>query len=181
MKDWEKPPFSLAKPWTYFFQTSRRYYTGEVLSHVLAFVRSWEKWKSVCKQLDKVGGAFYDLLIERRLVHASLTGGQQTTTASTPGETFRNVQESEFSILSLRSCSFVTYGGYLGRSTKNSHDVKPVDVCCVLFGGSEPFILRPAGDYFTLVDWAYIHGAVKGEFIDRLEAGELEERIFIIR
>lgn len=39
------------------------------------------------------------------------------------------------------------------------------DLCCILFGASVPFILRPVGSQCRLVGEAYIHGAMHGEVV----------------
>lgn len=55
------------------------------------------------------------------------------------------------------------------------------DVICIVFGCSVPLVLRPVGDYFTLVGDCYVHGFMQGEAIALLESGKVVEETFDLR
>ncbi|KIW84539.1 hypothetical protein Z517_03789 [Fonsecaea pedrosoi CBS 271.37] len=58
----------------------------------------------------------------------------------------------------------------------------PGDICCVLFGGTVPFVLRRTQreGYFKLVGEAYLHGVMRGESLHLSTAKCREEQTFII-
>jgi hypothetical protein len=59
-----------------------------------------------------------------------------------------------------------------GRMGLVARHAKEGDVVAVLTGGRVPMILRPSGDFFTVVGDAYVHGIMDGEAIQ--DAGELD-------
>lgn len=85
---------------------------------------------------------------------------------------------------------FITQNGYVGLAPGKA---QPGDKVCVLFGGNNPFLLRPVknesnGDVesqeneeYILVGEAYVHGLMHGEAIEALEQGKYERRSFILR
>lgn len=54
------------------------------------------------------------------------------------------------------------------------------DVICVMYGGKLPFVLRPWGSRYLLVGECYIHGLVRCEARQMLDAGEAVEKTFQI-
>ncbi|KAG5820150.1 hypothetical protein H9Q71_000688 [Fusarium xylarioides] len=54
------------------------------------------------------------------------------------------------------------------------------DMVCVLFGCKVPFCLRRVGERYLLVGECYVHGLMKGEAMDMLAGGEVEEEVFNI-
>jgi hypothetical protein len=58
----------------------------------------------------------------------------------------------------------VSASGYVGLAPSST---EPGDVLCLIYGGSTPFVLRPAGDgtYF-LVGETYVYGVMDGEGMD---------------
>lgn len=74
---------------------------------------------------------------------------------------------------------FSTKSGRLGLGPSG---LKEGDICCVLFGASVPFILRPIGSVYKLVGEAYIFGVMKGEaVVDWMLGGRYEEQTFDIQ
>lgn len=67
----------------------------------------------------------------------------------------------------------VGYGVGNGRLEKG-------DQLCVLFGCSEPVILRPVYDHHILIGHAYVHGYMDGEAVRGVEAGKEEPVDFFI-
>jgi hypothetical protein len=61
---------------------------------------------------------------------------------------------------------------------------KPGDVCCVLFGGRSPFVLRPEvtgdGEVYRLAGECFIQGLMHGEAIDLLNKKELQQETLVI-
>jgi hypothetical protein len=49
--------------------------------------------------------------------------------------------------------------------------LRPGDICCILFGGHTPFILRRTGSTYRLVGAAYIRKVMQGEAVVDLELG----------
>jgi hypothetical protein len=61
----------------------------------------------------------------------------------------------------MGGCSlFTTDTNYIGRA---AHNVQEGDVAAVIFGCPRPAILRPFGDAYKLVTFAWIHGVMNGE------------------
>jgi hypothetical protein len=73
---------------------------------------------------------------------------------------------------------FMTKEGYFGLGPDL---VEPGDVCCLLFGGSVPFVLRQIEQQFVLIGETYIQGVMDGEIMDLWQEGTLQERRFEIR
>ncbi|KAF5713019.1 heterokaryon incompatibility protein het-6 [Fusarium globosum] len=74
-------------------------------------------------------------------------------------------------------------GRVFARSKKGYYVLGPSaleagDVVCVFFGCKVPFCLRRAGERYLLVGECYVHGLMKGEAMDMLTGGEVEEQIF---
>jgi hypothetical protein len=75
-----------------------------------------------------------------------------------------------------------------GRFGLAPHCSRTGDACCVLYGGSVPFLLRSGQGYgkdaaspkVRLVGETYVHGLMLGEAIDMLERGEATEHTFRI-
>jgi hypothetical protein len=61
---------------------------------------------------------------------------------------------------------FISSQGYIGLAPSGT---RVGDHLCLLLGASVPFILRRAGDRFSLVGSVYCHGFMKGEVFKRLQ------------
>jgi len=72
---------------------------------------------------------------------------------------------------------FVTQKGYLGLGPAV---LEEDDLCCVLYGAKMPFILRRSGDHYLFLGQSYIHGIMRGEAMEMLRNGELQEEAFNI-
>ena len=59
---------------------------------------------------------------------------------------------------------FTTENGYIGSSSSAS--VAEGDVVCLLLGSKLPAILRPQGDKYQLISFAYVHGIMNGKFVE---------------
>lgn len=69
-------------------------------------------------------------------------------------------------------------GGFLGMGVNL---VEPGDQVVILFGGRMPFVLRPVGNLWRLVDVCFVHGIMQGEAIEHWQQGiEYEETDFDI-
>lgn len=55
---------------------------------------------------------------------------------------------------------------------------QPGDIICVLFGGNNPFVLRPTDNHYALVGECYVYGLMDGEAVEKLKTGELTEKWF---
>ncbi|KAJ3534133.1 hypothetical protein NM208_g1039 [Fusarium decemcellulare] len=75
---------------------------------------------------------------------------------------------------------FITQTGYMGIGPPC---MEPKDIICALFGGSTPYVIRPAsteGEYL-FVGECYVHGLMDGEALDMHERGELTEQWFSLK
>ena len=63
----------------------------------------------------------------------------------------------------------ITAGGFFGLAPKRAQHG---DTIWVLLGCSTPVVLRPLGTRFKLIGECYVHGAMDGEFLEKLGAGE---------
>ena len=77
---------------------------------------------------------------------------------------------------------FVTESGAIGFCQDYAQER---DQVCVLFGGDTPYILRPTGAsgarfQYTLIEPCYVHGVIEGELVERIKAGEYEEKVFAL-
>lgn len=70
---------------------------------------------------------------------------------------------------------FITDDGHLGIGSRRS---QVGDLICVFFGCNVPYILRPAGQYYTIVGECYVHGLRKEEAISAWRDGILLEERF---
>jgi hypothetical protein len=52
------------------------------------------------------------------------------------------------------------------------------DILCIPLGCLSPLVLRPCGNYYTVIGEAYIHGFMNGEAISLLKEGELKVEEF---
>jgi hypothetical protein len=55
------------------------------------------------------------------------------------------------------------------------------NICCVLYGGHVPLILRENDGYYLFVGEAYIHGFMRGEAMSMSQNKDLEEQEFELR
>jgi len=72
---------------------------------------------------------------------------------------------------------FTTKTGYLGRGPLG---MKVGDLVCILYGGPVPYVIRRSGGQYRFIGEAYIHDLMRGEAIDQLKAGILQEEVFDI-
>jgi hypothetical protein len=72
---------------------------------------------------------------------------------------------------------FSTSFGYLGLGPEM---LQSGDVVCVLYGATVPYILRPQNGHYILIGEAYVHGAMLGEAMEKLQQGQLIEEEFEI-
>ena len=59
---------------------------------------------------------------------------------------------------------FATENGYIGSSASSS--IAEGDIVYVLLGSKLPAVLRPQGDKYQLISFAYVHGIMNGEFVE---------------
>ncbi|EON62965.1 hypothetical protein W97_02191 [Coniosporium apollinis CBS 100218] len=72
---------------------------------------------------------------------------------------------------------FISKRGYLGLGPRV---LQEGDLCCILYGATMPFILRRRDDHYILLGQSYIHGIMRGEAMEMLRNGELQEQTFEI-
>lgn len=73
---------------------------------------------------------------------------------------------------------FSTQHGMLGLGPSV---LREGDLCCIIFGASVPFILRPVGSRYRLVGEAYVHGVMYGEAMaERILAEKFQDQDFEI-
>jgi hypothetical protein len=78
----------------------------------------------------------------------------------------------------IRKRLFVTEGGLIGSGPAL---LRSGDLCCILFGGRVPFILRPTGSAYRLVGEAYINGVMHGEaVVDYMLGSKIRDQMFNI-
>lgn len=70
---------------------------------------------------------------------------------------------------------FCTSRGFFGLGPRV---LRKNDLCCVLFGGRVPFILRKVKNHYLLVGECYLHGIMRGEAIEMWRNGELQVQEF---
>jgi hypothetical protein len=68
----------------------------------------------------------------------------------------------------LREDCFTTKSGLIGFGPPL---LRSGDICCILFGGHVPFILRRSGSDYRLVGEAFIEKVMQGEAVVDLELG----------
>ncbi|KAE9367294.1 HET-domain-containing protein [Stipitochalara longipes BDJ] len=73
---------------------------------------------------------------------------------------------------------FITEDNNLGIGARNA---RAGDHVCLLYGGKLPFLLRPAGAQWKLMEVCYMNGVMHGEVIKELETGKLDTEWFEIR
>ncbi|KAJ9640022.1 hypothetical protein H2199_006256 [Coniosporium tulheliwenetii] len=72
---------------------------------------------------------------------------------------------------------FISKKGYLALGPEV---LQEGDLCCILYGAKMPFILRRRDDHYILLGESYIHGIMRGEAMEMLRNGELQEQTFEI-
>ena len=72
----------------------------------------------------------------------------------------------------------VSRKGYLGLVP---FETERDDLVCVLLGGEMPFILRPKGNYYTLVGECYVHGIMDGEVLEAAHDGSIQLQEFSLQ
>jgi hypothetical protein len=77
-----------------------------------------------------------------------------------------------------RKTFFVTEKGYMGLGPAM---IKNGDKVCILFGCQHPLLLRKIGEVSRLVGEIYVYGMMRGEMIEKFEAGIFTEEKFVIR
>jgi hypothetical protein len=94
------------------------------------------------------------------------------------GKPFIIGNEGRFTYQAQYYCShrkfFKTAKGLLGVGPPV---MKHGDLCCVLFGSTVPFIIRPTGYRFQyqLIGECYVQGVMRGEVVRKWELGDLED------
>lgn len=117
---------------------------------------------------------------ESSLVNISHQGADHHSTKSPLKPTWENYLEKKIS----NKSAFVTHLGWIGIGEK---DLRPGDIVVILFGSDAPVVLRADGDNYKLIGHCYVHGIMKGEFlqerlfpVDDLSREGLEGQIFNI-
>jgi hypothetical protein len=96
--------------------------------------------------------------------------------AARGGSARRFKDESETFILGKRM--FVTESGLIGCGP---NVLRSGDICCILFGGRIPFLLRPVGSAYRLIGEAFISRAMYGEaMVDWLLGDKIHDELFTI-
>lgn len=184
-RDWSKPPLSLANNWaTLFRPDAERYITsssGNMESMVSALAKTLaNRFLAAPPEAEALRSAadqFQQWLASDMIpVGEDLAQLRRKITIAKKQDPY---------LLPERTLTMTTLfraGPYLGIMDYSPplRRIRRGDICCVLFGGRLPFILRPVGDYFRLVANCYIHGAMEGEIVVRMEAGELKEQLFTL-
>ena len=85
----------------------------------------------------------------------------------------RNVSEMFVAMTSLSGRRLITTrGGYLGLAPE---EVEVDDVIAILYGCNFPVVLRPCGDFHSLVGECYVDGMMEGEMIEAGIRGDFDE------
>jgi hypothetical protein len=76
-----------------------------------------------------------------------------------------------------------TTNGYLGWAPDNIYgsdedQTRKDDLICIIFGCSNPIVIRPYGKLFKVVGEAYVHGLMEGEAMKFLETGGYQVQDF---
>jgi hypothetical protein len=77
-----------------------------------------------------------------------------------------------------RKSFFITEKGYMGLGPGM---IKNGDKVCILFGCQHPLLLRKIGEVYRLVGEIYVYGMMRGEMIEKFEAGIFTEEEFVVR
>lgn len=190
LEDWSKPPLSLADTWTSLFRSDAQRYLASsrrdsesVVSALAKTLLAWDTQTfgriELLKTFQSASISLREWLVVNRIpIEEDLTQLRGTELGMVTKTGWR--ETSLWSSSMTLGTSAFRAGSYIGsmRSVGRSARIECGDVCCVLFGGRMPFILRPAGHFFRLVGVCYIHGAMDGEIVERMEAGELKEQLF---
>ncbi|KAH7092088.1 heterokaryon incompatibility protein-domain-containing protein [Paraphoma chrysanthemicola] len=75
-------------------------------------------------------------------------------------------------------CVFVTADGMAGLGPTN---LEKGDTVSIIFGCRLPLVLREVGQQFRLIGPAYVHGAMRGEYVDGIEADLVQVQEFTLR
>lgn len=65
--------------------------------------------------------------------------------------------------IALHVKPFATDTNYVGQVP---HEAQIGDTIVTIHGAPTPFVLRPTGDGFSLIDCCYVHGVMKGEALE---------------
>ena len=88
-----------------------------------------------------------------------------------------NVMEDAAEVIHRRLL-FATRTGLIGLGPAAA---QPGDICCIFFGRSAPYILRPVGSRYRLIGHSYVPGIMEGQAVMEHElVGTFEERNFDI-
>jgi hypothetical protein len=66
---------------------------------------------------------------------------------------------------------------YVGLAPESAEEG---DLICILLGGQTPFVLRQAGDHYTLIGPCYVHGIMDGEAMEQVNVGKFQLRDFAL-
>lgn len=179
--DWVKPPLGIADSWSDLFsEDDHRYVTGESLvrAFALAVVASFFSWgDSKGNATEKAAEHLYSWLFHSKILTSE---DWDKLAGDHPAMDTGNWNIYEGAAMSagffVHHC-IATARGYLGLGPPL---VQPGDVCCILWGGQVPFILRAVDEHWILIGEAYVHGVMEGQVLDFMEEEMLEERSFEI-
>ena len=168
---WRDPPLGIAASWSSLFGGGR-YLTGEQLASAFALTMAASFFSFGKSKGDAVQNATQHLFA--RILYKGIGHwlpaqcDLDMIKQMNPSGDWKFFDSACKAGFLTRPC-FATEKGYLGLGP---HLVQPSDICCVLFGGEVPFILRLVDDHFLLVGESHIHGAMNGEIMCLMESGK---------
>ncbi|KAM0347385.1 hypothetical protein ACHAPU_004905 [Fusarium lateritium] len=135
-----------------------------------------------CKQYDSVPNSIW-LQKAARFILATL-GASDDVADDIRGEAAKLSREDEHEKWS-RWATSASDGRVFARTARGYYVLGPSvleegDVICVMFGCKVPFCLRRIGVPYVLVGECYVHGLMKGEAMEMLHRGQIEEKAFDI-
>lgn len=180
---WEKPPLGIAGSWSSLLD-AQPYPTGEPLVSAFSL--------AITASFSCVGRKHYPVVLSQapRHLYAWLKETEHVDSISIIEEPGRDriidvaaAGDDDLFDIAGTDCflshpCFITDKNYIGLGPDI---VQPGDICCVLFGGCVPFILRPVKNYYHLVGACYIHGWMQGRAMKLLRKKKLREEKFEIR
>lgn len=88
----------------------------------------------------------------------------KSSLAELPGEMEDKIREisAAFPFQDGGTTFFTTDTGYAGRSRD---PLEKGDLVCIIYGSQYPVVLRPRGDAFELITFAWVHGAMEGQCV----------------
>jgi hypothetical protein len=131
----------------------------------------------ICTAMEILGAAFFESRFRSYMRSAETKSFPLFMYVATGGRRFISFPLDIHASTELVSSHSVTESSDimigLGPNT-----AKKGDKICILLGCNIPVVIRPKGDHYIFIGEAFIHGAMYGELMERLNEGKSEPQSF---